>query len=43
MSGMVDGWCGNNEGVGNIGGIWWMDKGEDLVCNVDINGRNIWI
>ena len=41
VSGMIDGWCGNKKGIGKTGGIWWKDKGEALVSNVNIDGRNI--
>ena len=33
--------CGNKRDVGDTSGIWWKDKEEALVSNVDIDGRNI--
>ena len=41
VSGMADGWCGNEKGVGETVRIWWKDKEKVLICNVNIDGRNI--
>ena len=41
VSVMPDGWCGNKKDVGETSGIWWKDKEEVLVNNVNIEGRNI--
>ena len=38
---MANGWCGSKEGVGENGGVWWKDKGEVLVSDVNIDGGNI--
>ena len=37
----VDGWCCNKKDIGETGGVWWMDKEEAFVSNVDIDDRNI--
>ena len=36
-----DRWCGNKKSVGETSGIWWKNKKEDLISNVDIDDRNI--
>ena len=41
VSVMADRWCGDRRNVGEASGIWWKDKEETLVSNVDIDGRNI--
>ena len=38
---MVDGWRDNKKGVGETGGIWWKDKEETLVNNMNIDGSDI--
>ena len=38
---MIDGGCANKKSVGETGGIWWKDKEETFVSNVDLDGRNI--
>ena len=38
---MADGWCGNKKDVGETSGIWWKDKEEAIVSNVDLDVRNI--
>ena len=36
VSVMADGWCGKKKDVGETGGIWWKDKGEVSVSEVNI-------
>ena len=38
VSVIADGWCGNKKDVRETSGIWWKDKEEALVSNVDIDG-----
>ena len=38
---MAYGLCGNKKDVGETCGIWWKDKEEALVSNMNIDGWNI--
>ena len=38
---MADEWCDSKKGVWETDGIWWKDKEETFVSNVNIDGRNI--
>ena len=39
---MADGWCDNEKGVGETGGMWWKDREKASIStvNIDIDGRN---
>ena len=38
---MADGRRGDKKYVGETDGIWWKNEDEDLVINLNIDGRNM--
>ena len=38
---MAESWFGNKKDVGETGGVWWKDKDEYLVSNVNLDGKHI--
>ena len=38
---MADEWCSNKKGIGETCWVKWKDKGEVLLSDMNIDGRNI--